>query len=91
MIRCTDMRQKEVAITISFIYTLISIFVFEHLALANNIKNNSGCLDDHEILIRNHMIVHWKKEVKLIKLDCGEICDTSINAELAHHTGKVLG
>jgi len=29
-----------------------------------------------------------KNGIKLMKIDCGELCDTSINAELRIHTGK---
>ena len=29
-----------------------------------------------------------KNDIKLMKIDCGDLCDTSINAELRIHTGK---
>ena len=90
MIRRSDMRFKHVSISISFLYTLIFTFTFEHLSLANFINNDGECLDENQMLIKYQMRARLKKDVKLIKVDCGDICDTSINSEITLQNGKIF-
>ena len=63
---------------------IVNSFVFFTTSLA--IGKESLC--NGELSNRQKDLNTLKNDIKLIKIDCGDLCDTSINAELRIHTGK---
>ena len=63
---------------------ILSSFVFFTISLT--IVKESLC--NAKLSNRQKDLSALKNDIKLMKIDCGDLCDTSINAELRIHTGK---
>ena len=70
---------------------ILYLFVFSKLFPATSFQQpdyeNDECEDFVDIKVQN--AIHLRRMVTQIKLDCGELCDTSSDAEKTIHRGKV--
>ena len=77
MPRSIDIQLIQAAISRSIVYTIILIIVFDHVSSTKNLEHDVRYSPHEEMIRRYKMMADMRKNVKLIKVDCGEICDTS--------------